>query len=183
MKYTILDSETTGLYNQSSDLDQQPSIVEIGAILVDDKHNVINQINTFVNPGESKFRPEATKVNGITYEMCKDAGSYADKHDAVLGMIRMSPYIVGCNPYFDIHMLLIESERIGKFGELKKLLANKAIVCVGKEYQHEFGYLPNLQQLYKRAISSDLRQTHRAMDDCLALLEVIKAKKLFDVLR
>ena len=63
--YIVFDLETTGV---RTDFDQ---IIEISAIKVQD-HQAGAQFSTLVNPGR-RIPPGATKVNGITDEMVKDA--------------------------------------------------------------------------------------------------------------
>ena len=64
-KLIVLDTETTGL-----EVDQGHRIVEIGAVLLEDRKRTDQHFHTYLNP-QRAIDEEAQKVHGISNEKLK----------------------------------------------------------------------------------------------------------------
>jgi DNA polymerase III epsilon subunit-like protein len=58
----------------------------------------------------------------------------------------------------------------------------KKIICTVLEYQHIFGGYVKLKDMYKHFLGKELKQTHRALDDCHALHEILKSGCFTEIL-
>lgn len=163
----VIDCETTGLLLPSiSDLNQQPKIIEFGACILRDGE-IVKKYNQLINPG-CEIDKVITKITGITNEDLKDKPSFADVLDEIEALFVGAEEVVAHNVEFDSTMLLNEFKRSGreiKFPEL---------ICTVQEFYHIFGRRMKLEELYKYFLKRELKQTHRAIDDVEALVEVLK---------
>lgn len=94
--YTVVDTETTGLYPP------EDRIVEIAAARVRNGA-IVKSMCFMVDPGR-KMNPEATAVNGISDDMLRGKPSFAQVKSRLLEFIG-DDIIVGHNLPFDIEFL------------------------------------------------------------------------------
>lgn len=68
MKYAIIDTETTGLFNfrLPADDPSQPRLANLAVILLDEKMEIESVNNMFVQPDGWTMTEEATAINGLT---------------------------------------------------------------------------------------------------------------------
>lgn len=64
-RYIILDTETGGL-------NVEDGVVEIGWVELDADANIIDQVDSLIDPGTGRISPSASGVHGITYDMVAD---------------------------------------------------------------------------------------------------------------
>jgi DNA polymerase III epsilon subunit family exonuclease len=103
--FTVFDFETTGL---SSITD---SIIEIGAVKISNGQ-ITDSFSMLVNP-EHNIPPAATKINGITDAMVKDAPKISEALPAFIQFIG-SDVLIGHNAYsLDIKFLLVAAYDLG----------------------------------------------------------------------
>lgn len=76
MKYAILDTEGSGLfdYSQPADAEGQPRLASLAIITLKEDLSIDQEIALFVNPEGWEMNPGATKVNGLTTEWLKANG-------------------------------------------------------------------------------------------------------------
>ena len=104
--YVVFDLETTGLSPVSD------GIIEISAVKVENG-KVTDSFSTLVNPGR-RIPAAATRVNGITYQMVKDAPGLKDALDQFLSFIG-DQVLVGHNIHsFDMGFLNHAMEELYK---------------------------------------------------------------------
>ena len=171
----IFDLETTGLLAPScSPLEKQPKIIEIGA------YNVTNEdsISQLINPNE-KLVPKITKITGIKDEELLGKPTFKDFLPTLAAFFQGSKTVIAHNAPFDCGVLRVELERCGDLD----FPWPKRTVCTVQEYRAKFGYRPKLGQLYKKLTGEKLNQTHRAIEDVMALYEALKQDKFFEVIR
>lgn len=100
LNYTVIDTETTGLF-------QYDRIIEVAAARVRNG-KIVETFETLINP-QMKIGPGATAVNGITNEMVKDCPTF-DKIESSLLDFLGRDVLVGHNIGFDLRFLNRELE-------------------------------------------------------------------------
>ena len=175
MRAIIFDTETTGLLkHESARLDEQPRIIEIGAIKVDlDSGEIIEKLDQLINP-EMVISPEITKITSITNEMLVGKPTFADFYDKLVQFFKDADVLICHNAAFDTGMLKVELKRLKRDFPLPK-----RVLCTVEQYHHEFGHRPKLTQLYEKKCGKPLMQKHRAVGDCEALYEALSADGFF----
>lgn len=170
----VFDTETTGLLlHPSAPLEKQPRIIELGAALVAPDGTVVDTYNQLVHPGE-QITAEITKITGITNEQVADAPPFAQVLPALRAFFARADGVVAHNLPFDKGMLMNELRRCGVTDfpwpqhELCTVGANRAT----------WGRNPKMTELYAAVLGKPLAQTHRALDDVLALVEIVVAQEL-----
>lgn len=172
----IFDAETTGLLLPSSaPLEKQPKIIEIGAVKVDEKGALLDQLSLLIHPGEA-ITAEITKITGIKDDDVKDSLRFPAVLDRVKAFFAGCDLLVAHNAAFDVGMLRVELERCG----CKDFPWPAENVCTVAEYASEDGSWPKLTVLYERKLGKKLEQTHRALDDVMAMLEVLQHDRFFE---
>lgn len=152
--YIMLDLETTGL-NRSAE------ILEIGMIKVRDRKAVAT-FSAFVRPSAS-VPPFITRLTGITDDMVKDAASLEEVMPWVEEFMEGLP-VLAYNAGFDLGFLQ------GIHPAWQDVLALAR------------GAYPQLPSHKLSAVASSLHLrcgTHRALDDCVAAMDVYEYTKLY----
>jgi DNA polymerase-3 subunit epsilon len=172
MKVLIFDTETTGVIKHSMiPLTLQPHIIELGMILWDTtKRGAKPKEYTYLfNPGV-KLEAVITKITGLTNQDLDGKPTFSVHVDAIAAVVAKADMAIAHNVDFDHSMINNECLRCGKL----QFPWPTTLMCTVRQYEHAFGYRPNLQQLYLHVIGKPLAQTHRALDDCRALLEIVR---------
>jgi DNA polymerase-3 subunit epsilon len=110
--YAIVDIETTGGYAENH------RVTEI-AIYHHDGVQITDHYKTLINPGR-KIPHFITGLTGINYEMVKEAPSFAEVADEVLGWLKDRVFVAH-NAHFDYSFLKKEFEDNGMTWSCKKL--------------------------------------------------------------
>ena len=97
-KYTILDTETTGL-----EVKQGHRIIEIGAVLLNDRKKSEEHFHTYLNPSRL-IDEEASKVHGIMNEDLMDKPFFEQIAEEFLEFIDGSTLVIH-NAAFDVGFL------------------------------------------------------------------------------
>jgi len=84
------------------------------------------------------------------------------------------------NAPFDVGMLQVELRRMQHVVPGMHLIFPKEIVCTVQEYAPQLGKWPKMEELYQHITGNSLTQAHRALDDCIALLEILIVDKFFE---
>ena len=177
MKALVLDVETTGLLLPELAVSAQPRIIEIGALLLDAVTcDTFDVYASLVHPGE-RITEEITKITGITNENVKDAPRI-DKHiEPLRKLFAQAQMLVAHNLPFDKGVLCAELARV-EYARNDHTLGEwpwpEIEICTVQAYMHEWGRRMKLTELYERKMKRPLAQTHRALDDVNALVEVLK---------
>lgn len=183
----VFDTETTGLpLHPSAPLEKQPRIIEFGGALLSPVTGAVElTVNIMINPGEA-LEPVITKITGITDEDLKDALPF----QAVLPQIRevfaQATGVIAHNLPFDKSLMRFELARVGvqlpdSVMEGVEIFPwpEKELCTVGA-FQEVWGRRPKLVELYEWSLRKPLAQTHRALDDVMALVEVIQEEGVWE---
>ena len=100
-KYIVLDTETTGL-----EVIQGHRVIEIGAVLLNDRKKSEDHFHTFLNPSRS-IDEEASKVHGIVNSDLEGMPSFDEIAEAFIEFIEGSTLVIHNAP-FDLGFLNAE---------------------------------------------------------------------------
>lgn len=175
MSIVIFDTETTGLaLPMCADIDLQPRIIEIGAIKLDSEFNVIDTMSRLINP-EIEIPTKITKITGISNTSVKNSPTFSQFYDFLKNFFKDVNTLICHNVSFDLSVLNSEIIRIGF--DKNHFILPKNLFCTVLEFQHIFGGYVKLKDMYKHFLGVELSQTHRALDDCQALYDILKCQK------
>lgn len=108
---TFIDLETTGLLlPEASSLKYQPKIIEICALRLDDNYDLVDSIETLVDP-EQEISEEITKITGIRNEDVEGKPKYIDIHDSLVDLFLGERIVVAHNAPFDLGVIYCELAR------------------------------------------------------------------------
>lgn len=176
MSIIIFDTETTGLLLPSSvPLNEQPRIIELGALKIDFSGNQLGMLSQLINPGV-EIEPKITKITGIKNEDLIGRPSFSEYLENLKIFFSDATMMICHNANFDVSMLKLELRRC----ECNDFNIPKNIICTVQEYYSSFGYRPSLKVLYQRHMRVPLQQTHRALDDAKALNEILMKDNFYD---
>lgn len=108
------DTETTGLpdYKSPSEAPNQPHIVQLGAILVDQDWNTVGTLDAIIRPDGWEIPEEVARIHGITTERALAEGRPAiEVIDAFWELVLQAERRVGFNESFDARILRIALKR------------------------------------------------------------------------
>jgi|TARA_R100000306_G_C4320236_1_gene114786 DNA polymerase-3 subunit alpha (Gram-positive type) len=167
----VFDLETTGLPKaEGSDLNNQPKIIEFGAIKLDDNLKEISRLEFFCNPGH-ELNQHIIKITGITDEMLKDekpfVAYYKDLCDFFLG----EREIVAHNLQFDRKILRFELERIDK---ITKFPWPPDHICTVEIGQRVWGQMRKLGSIYEELFGMKIEGAHRSINDVEATVKIVE---------
>lgn len=172
----VWDTETTGLLKPGiSDLSQQPHIIELAVAILNPANVVLERHSWLIKP-PIPISDEIVKITGLTNADLHDKPSFAEvlpEIERVWLGIRRS---IAHNAPFDQGMLVNELTRIGKQHAFPYAPLQVCTVQVASDLY--FGRRARMIELYKRVTGRDLAQTHRAMDDVDALVEIVQGMEL-----
>ena len=170
----IFDTETTGLpLHPDAPLSKQPKIIELGAVLVNREGEVVQTYNQLIHPGEA-VSWEITRITGISNEDLEGAPPFSDVLPMIRGVFEQASAVFAHNLPFDRTMLRNELARL----DVLDFPWPKREYCTVGLHNGLWGRNPKLIELYEYAMGKPLPQTHRALDDALALTEIVIALEL-----
>lgn len=176
MKTIVFDNETTGLLKHpSAKLELQPKVIEFGAALLDQKGKRIREIDLLINPGEP-LEEIITKITGITDDDLQDAPTFGEVLPQIQAMFLEADVMIAHNLPFDKDVLGVEIRRLNETSASPIVMPWPAIgICTVAENMDRYGYRIKLQDLYRDVTGKPFQQSHRALDDVNALVEVVLA--------
>lgn len=179
MRAVLFDFETTGLlFHPEAPPELQPRIIEVGAVLVSASAGVVEQLSALVAPG-IPLPPEITKITGIRAEDLADAPPLVDVLPELERMFADADVSIAHNHPFDESVLRAELQRLPHGGSRRggwRWPSKK--LCTVQAYAEAWGRRPRLTELYEHVLGKPLAQTHRALDDVMALWEVVQHEGL-----
>lgn len=177
MFYLTFDTETTGLYKHPhAKMAVQPKIIEFGGALLDQDGNIVDELQLLINPGEP-LEAIITKITGLTDEDLVDEPPFTEVYPLIRDFFARADAVIAHNLPFDYTLVNLELQR----HELTDFRWPKIRICTVQENVPVWGRRPKLTELYARHIEQPLAQTHRAIDDVRALVEVIKKQGVLHV--
>lgn len=176
----IMDCETTGLPEPGLvPLDQQPRIIEFGAIKVDEETLApLDTIHFLCNPG-IPLPPIITKITGLRDADLKGAKRFAAHLNSLTDFFLGQRTIVAHNEAFDHRMLELELARLDRVTQFPWPPVRR---CTVELTAHRTGKYLKLTELYTMLFGRDPAQQHRALGDVEILHEVCIRLRQEDVL-
>jgi DNA polymerase-3 subunit epsilon len=171
----VFDTETTGLLKPDvSDVSQQPKIIEFALSILDRGYNIVADHVWLINPGEP-ITPEITKITGLTDADLRGKPTFIEVLPEIVAVFRKLDRVIAHNAPFDHQMLVNELIRIG--AQYKFPYPSEWVCTVQTAQELIYGRRARLIELYKDTMGKELEQTHRALDDVHALVEVVRGQK------
>lgn len=180
------DTETTGLpdWKSPSEADHQPHLVQLAALLVNDKFEIIKQLDVIIKPNGWIIPDEVAAIHGITTERAMDEG--IPEQEALAQLLEMSQGAlrVAHNKNFDHRIIRIATKRYSDEAtqdawdnkdnfECTMQMAKPIMKMLPKT---RFGFKsPKLEEAYEFFTGKKLENAHSAMADTKACFEVYKA--------
>lgn len=166
------DTETTGLPHRNKPLSEQPAMVEIAVIkLDDDTLDELGCLNTMLNPGKP-IDPGASKASGIFDDDVKDAQTFENFYPELREFVEGETVIWAHNNSFDKKILGFELARINKVMDFPHMTYK----CTYEKSTHVYPHMTNhkLETLHKELCDPLTEQTHRALDDVRLCIDIYK---------
>lgn len=170
----VIDCETTGIthHEMVDGHERRNYILQLSIISAHDGGMIFDG---YFKPRIRSW-PEASAVNGITWDMVKDMPTFRKELPEIQKMISRSKVIIGYNTSFDLGFLEHEGVKIG----------DKILIDVMEDYAAYAGHFHDYFRTYtwKKLIvaartagfdwSSTPAEAHNSWADCLATLHVAK---------
>ena len=174
MKAAIFDTETTGIpKHPDAKMDVQPRIIEFGCLIIDHEGVEHDRLNLIIDP-EEEIEPIITKITGLTNEDLRGKPKFHEVLPQIAAIIGQADLLVAHNLPFDHTMLSLELDReLLRAGGRPEFPWPELNMCTVQENFLKYGKRPRLIELYRDVMGKELEQTHRALDDCRALAEVV----------
>ena len=171
----VIDWETSGLtLHPDAPVHKQPRAIEFGGALLDRNGVVVEEASILINPGEP-ISAEITKITGITDADLVGAPSFAEVLPQLRRLFAEADTVMAHNLPFDKAILRGELARL----DVHDFIWPKRELCTVGLYKDQWGRNPRLPELYEAVIGEPLAQTHRALDDVHALVEIIQKEELW----
>ena len=167
----IFDTETTGLLKHpDAPLHKQPKIIEFGGVLLNrEGFEIEEEVSILINPGEP-LSVEIVKITGITDADLVDAVSFDQALPMLNRIFAEASAVVAHNLPFDRGIIQNELKRRG----ITDFPWPGKEFCTAGAYREEWGYNPKLKELYAAKLGMPLEQKHRALDDAMAIVEILR---------
>lgn len=176
----VFDTETTGLpLHAKAPLSKQPKIIELGAVLLSrETGEIVSEYNQLINPG-MEVSAEITKITGITNDQLVGQPTFHEVFPYLFKFFQEADTVFCHNTSFDKKMLAMEVARCGAL--VPEFPWPEREFCTVELYQRQYGRRPKMIELYERVLGKPLAQTHRALEDVKALVEIIQAERLWEL--
>ena len=165
----VFDTETTGLVKHPRAKDEvQPRIIEWGGVLYDSAAKaVVREHHVIVNP-KQPLEEIITKITGLTDADLADQPEFREVLGPLREMFAAADALVAHNLPFDHNLMELELARCGE----RNWPWPRHNVCTVQEHAEEWGRRPKLLELYQHYTGEPLAQSHRALEDVMALVKV-----------
>jgi DNA polymerase-3 subunit epsilon len=171
----VYDTETTGLLKPNvADLEQQPKIIEFALCEINRKYEIVRDHVWLIYPGED-ITAEITKITGLTNDDLRGKPRFMEVLPQISQVMRRADRIVAHNAPFDQGMLVNELKRVGM--EHRFPYPAEWVCTVQLAQELVYGRRAKMTELYADSVGKPLEQTHRALDDVHALVEILRARE------
>ena len=165
----FLDTETSGLDYKRDE------IIELAAVKMLPDHSVSAEMDDFIRLTAGRvLSPKITELTGITEDMLNTQG--ISKNESCSRFVDFldseRPLVIAYNAQFDMNFLFWFLHREGKAGILKKIdmLDAMTVYKDRREYPHRIA-----DAIIAYSLEDKVQNSHRAIDDTRALVEVLAA--------
>lgn len=161
----IFDTETTELdLPEEIELSHQPYITEIYCLKIDKKNNIVSDFHSlFSIPIPVPFF--ITNLTGIDDNLLRGQATFLDKYERLAKFFIGTETLVAHNLSFDLKMLWIELQRIGKQFNFPYPPIH---FCTVEQSLHLEGQRLSNAQLYAYSKGKGIKGAHRAKADVMA---------------
>lgn len=178
MKVLCLDTETTGFLKNNVPIEDQPHLVQFGAILRGDDGRELGVVSKIIEPDGYEIPERATAIHGITTEMAQDMGFPArNVVEDVEALVNMADLVVGHNLQFDVKIINLAFRHLGmtcpRWGMPLYCTMHETtpILKLPGRYPGQYKW-PKLAEAYKYFTGHDMEDAHDALGDVRATLVV-----------
>lgn len=169
----VFDTETTGLDKPAATpLDQQPEIIELGAIKLED-HSLIelDSFTTLVRPRILPLPLKITEITGLTDKDLVNKKPFSAHYQGLAEFFCGERTLVGHNLSYDVKMLTFELTRLGFMTKFPWPMRH---VCTIEQSKHMFNKFPKQDELYAYYMGRPPAGAHRALNDVRNLAECLR---------
>lgn len=174
----LLDTETTnGIKSQLLPLDQQPEVIELGAVKLDDTTlEEIASVSWLIKPRVLPLSKDTTKYTNITTEMVEGQPSFARRVPELTNFFLGERKFVAHNVCFDVDVIFFELSRLGltKRFPWPPEHIDTVELSMDLDAPRQKSSRLKLGELYLLATGTEMPVKHRALDDARALIPIVK---------
>ena len=172
MKYLIVDTETSGLFDFSkpADAEGQPRLAALTMIPADDNGFHLDDVRTtLIRPDGWTISPEITALNGLTTKRCADEGRpVAIVLEEYTTLVLQERAVVAYNAQFDTKVLRGELRRAGMpdlFEQTPNICLMRACHKLGIKKASGKGGYPALADAHRHFFGGDPPEQHTSLAD------------------
>lgn len=172
----VFDNETTGLtLHPQADVRKQPKMIEFGGLLLSRTDgSIIEEFSILIDPREP-LEAIITKITGLTDADLAGAPTFAEALPQLRRIFESCDAVIAHNLPFDKAIVLGELAR----NSITEFPWPGRELCTVGLYKEQWGRNPKMLELYEVVMGKPLGQTHRALDDALALAEIVRKEELW----
>jgi DNA polymerase III epsilon subunit-like protein len=171
----IFDTETTGLIeNHSKRLDRQPEVIEFASVWAhwEQLEEIVDRFEVLIKPTLGPISDDIFSKTHISNEMVAGCPTFKDVAHRIALLLSASEVVCGHNLSFDMEMLDLEHERLGR-----KVFWPSTRICTVEQSSHIAQKAQRKPSVHNRVSLADLHYyltgaehvgAHRAMADVLA---------------
>jgi DNA polymerase-3 subunit alpha (Gram-positive type) len=169
----LFDTETTGLIgNASLPLTEQPEIIEVACIRVDDETlEEVGRFDSFVRPSRLPLPAKITEITGITDEMLAGKPTFARVLPLLADFFLGERTLVAHNAAYDVGMMMLELRRLDRVNKFPWPIQHCCTVEMNMDIK---GHRMKQGDLYTHVTGQPLQGAHRAMNDVEGLLAIVR---------
>ncbi len=171
MKAVVFDTETSGLIiNRTMPRDKQPYVIEFYGMLVDLRTGKVSkELHFLAKPPVEGFKlePKIVKITTITDIDIENEKPFEKYATEVQTFLESASVVIGHNLSFDMEMIDIELDRIGR-----RLKWPKRRICTVEQTLHFKGFRLKLSDLHEYLLNERFDGAHRAKVDVEATTRV-----------
>ena len=180
MKYVVVDLEFTDIPKSKPEIKaiSKHEIIEIGAIMLDEKMNIVDAFSMFVKPEYSPLTPVCASLTGITNKDLENSLGFRDAIRLFSEWLSRDEYKI----YTWSNNDKIQVERECRLKSMQKefeSLTKRRWIDLQRLYMRFSGINQNMQ--LERALTAlDIETTghlHRAIDDAKNTAEILRIMK------
>lgn len=173
----LIDWETTGLtLHPDAALGKQPRAVEFGGVKLDPATGeIVDELSQLINPG-CEITAEITKITGITNEQLAGQPTFEEFLPTLRAFFSGGTVLVAHNAPFDSAILRFELKRLF----VEEFPWPERTICTVGLYKDSWGRNPKLTELYAAVTGKEFKQSHRALDDVLHLVEIVQKENIWE---
>lgn len=174
----VWDTETTGLVlHPGAELNKQPRIIEFACAFISCVDGELLQTHSHLINPQRPLPAEITKITGLKDEDVASQPTFEQVLPKLRGLFKAAYAMLAHNLPFDKAMLSNDLAR----HDVTDFPWPRVELCTVGLYSGEWGRDMRLKELYQHATGKPLAQTHRALDDVMALVEIVQAQRIWSV--